>query len=447
MNLYDLMYGTGIALTSPFWIARQKTRTKVLRALRERMGHVQTLPGQGPGVMIHAVSLGEMNATRELVRELSARRPDLRFVVTTTTDTGYVRAQEIYRNDPRVQVCRFPLDFSSAIRRMLDATRPAVIVLMELEVWPNFMRQCVKRGIPVIVVNGRITEGSYRRYLWGKLLTRPMFARLSAACVQDQAYAERFRMLGVPAGRISVTGTMKFDTAQVADVLPGADELAKAVGIEPGDRVWVCGSTGPGEESIILPVYRGLLGQFPTLRLVIVPRKPERFDEVADLISAAGFGLVRRSRPGQVNTGDSPAVVLGDTMGELRKFYSLASVVFVGRTLVDLGGKQHGSDMIEPAGVAKAVIVGPYTTNFAEVMNCFREANAMVEVRSGTELGQTVAHLLADPGEAKRLGQAAQRVVLSGKGATRRHVELIIEKLPSLARTAQKAHYGDTGAR
>ena len=437
MNLYDLIYSTGIALTSPFWMARAKSRTKVLRALRERMGHMQALPGAGPAVMIHAVSLGEMNATRELVRELSARRPELRFVVTTTTDTGYARGQDIYQNDPRVQVIRFPLDFSGAIRRVLDAAHPAVIVLMELEVWPNVMRQCGRRGIPVMVVNGRITEGSYRRYLWGKLITRPMFARLSAACVQERAYAERFRILGVPADRIRVTGTMKFDTAQVADALPGADELAKAVGIEPGDSLWVCGSTGPGEEAIVLPVYRELLRQFPKLRLAIVPRKPERFDEVADLISAAGFGLVRRSTPGQVPPCDSPAVVLGDTMGELCKFYSLASVVFVGRSLVDLGGKQHGSDMIEPAGVAKAVIVGPYTTNFAEVMNCFREATAMLEVRSGAELGQTVARLLGDPDEARRLGQAAQRVVVCGKGATQRHVDLIVERLPRVVDTGR----------
>ena len=430
MNLYDLIYGTGIALTSPFWMARAKARTKVLRALRERMGHMQALPGAGPAVMIHAVSLGEMNAMRELVRQLSSRRPELRFVVTTTTDTGYARGQEIYRNDPRVQVVRFPLDFSDAIRRVLDATRPAVIVLMELEVWPNFMRQCVRRGIPVIVINGRITEGSYRRYLWGKFISRPMFARLSAAGVQERVYAERFRMLGVPADRIRVTGTMKFDTAQVADALPGADELAKAVGIEPGESLWVCGSTGPGEEAIVLPIYRRLVRQFPKLRLAIVPRKPERFDEVADLISAAGFGLVRRSRPGQVQPCDPPAVVLGDTMGELCKFYSLASVVFVGRSLVDLGGKQHGSDMIEPAGFAKAVIVGQYTTNFAEVMNCFREATAILEVCSAAELEQTVARLLGDPDEVKRLGQAAQRVVFCGKGATQRHVDLIVERLP-----------------
>ncbi len=432
MNLYDLTYGTGIALTAPVWMARQKSRTKVLRALRERMGHVGTLPSEGPGVMIHAVSLGEMNATRELVKELSARRPELRFVVTTTTDTGYARGQEIYKNDARVRLIRFPLDFSSAIRRVLDAARPAVVVLMELEVWPNFMRQCVRRGIPVMVVNGRITEGSFRRYLWGKCLTRAMFARLSAACVQDRAYAERFKAMGVPADRISVTGTMKFDTAQVADALPGADELASAVGIAPGESLWVCGSTGPGEEAIVLPIYRGLLQKFPKLRLVIVPRKPERFDEVAGLISAAGFALARRSRPGQVVPGDSPAVVLGDTMGELRKFFSLATVVFVGRTLVDLGGKQHGSDMMEPAGVAKPVVVGPYTTNFAEVMNCFREAHAMVEVRSGEELGEAVGRLLGDPDEGRRLGQAAQGVVVAGKGATRRHADVIIERLASV---------------
>lgn len=431
MNLYDLLYGAVVGVSSPVWMARTKTRTKVLRAFRERMG--QALPPVAQGdttVMIHAVSLGEMNATRELVRQLSEQRPDLRFAVSTTTDTGYARGQEIYKNDARVSLLRFPLDFSSAVCRVLDAIRPAVVVLMELEVWPNFMRQCGKRRIPVMVVNGRLTEGSYRRYLKARFVTRPMFSRLSAACVQDDCYAERFRQLGVPADRVTVTGTMKFDTAQVADTITGADELAAAVGLEAGHPVWVCGSTGPGEEAIILPIYRELLLQCPSLRLVIVPRKPERFDEVAGLITAEGFALVRRSRPGQVTPGDGSPVILGDTMGELRKFYSLATVVFVGRTLVDLGDKQHGSDMIEPAGVARPVIVGPFTTNFAEVMNCFVAAGAMIVVRSEDELRQATARLLADPVEARRLGQAAQQVVKTGKGATARHVQVITAMLP-----------------
>jgi 3-deoxy-D-manno-octulosonic-acid transferase len=424
MNGYDVVYTLGLAFSAPVWLARTRSRRKVFRALRERTGHYTPLPGDAPLVMVHAVSLGEMNATRELIKGLAARRPELRFLVTSTTDTGYARGLELYRDNAAVRVERFPLDFSGAIRQLLDTFRPAAVVLMELEVWPNFMRHCARRGAPVVVVNGRLTEGSYRNYQRGALITRGMFARLAGVCAQEEIYAERFRALGVAGERVRVTGTMKFDTAVVAERIEGDAALAAAVGLGEGEPTWVCGSTGPGEEGIVLRIFQRLRADVAALRLVIVPRKPERFDEVAQLITAAGLPLVRRSRPAEAIP--EGAIVLGDTMGELRKFYSLASVVFVGRSLVDLGGKQHGSDMIEPAGLAKPTVVGPYTTNFADVMDCFRRESAMMEVRTEAELEQRVRQLLSDATGARALGSRAQQVVLAGKGATERHVEEIL---------------------
>jgi len=286
----------------------------------------------------------------------------------------------------------------------------------------------------VILINGRITPGSFRRYRLAQRLVGSMFARLHHVAAQDQIYAERFAELGVRQNRISVTGTMKFDNAPIADRLPGQDELAAAVGLSPGkDLVWVCGSTGPGEEEIILPIYRGLLNRFADLRLVIVPRKPERFDEVAQMISGRGFSVVRRSRPGETPpASDLPAVILGDTIGELRKFYALASVVFVGRTLVDLGYRQHGSDMIEPAALAKPVVVGPFTANFAEAMNCFRQADAMMVVQTPQELERAIEILLSDPGRATTIGRRAREVVKAQQGATQRHADLILDTLDSV---------------
>lgn len=430
-NVYDILYGAGVTLSAPIWLLKGKARRKVFHALHQRMGQVTPRTGQEPLVLIHAVSLGEINATRALVEELGKARPDLHFVVTSTTDTGYNRGLELYRNHPRVRVLRFPLDFSSAVRRLLDAVRPTAVVLMELEVWPNFLAQCHRRDIPVLVVNGRVTEGSYRNYRRAAALTRSMFARLSWVCAQEQLYADRFGEMGVPKNRIQVSGTMKFDTAQVADHIDGADELADSLGLKPDEPLWVCGSSGPGEEEAILEIYRQLLKRHPRLRLAIVPRKPERFDEVAELIQAAGFELVRRSEvhAGKVGFISHRAVILGDTMGELRKFYSLASVVFVGRTLVDLGRKQHGSDMIEPAALARPVVVGPYTTNFAEVMSAFRTRRAIAEITTTQQLLQTVDELLSRTEEAQQMAQRARQVVRDQQGATERNVQAILKFL------------------
>ena len=427
INLYDIAWGLGVSITAPIWFLKTGTRAKVQRAFAERMGDVPNRTGDAPTVMLHAVSLGEMNATRAMVTELLASNEKLHIVISTTTTTGYDRGRELYGQNPHVTLVNYPLDFSSAIARFLDRLRPSVVVLMELEVWPNFVLQCHRRRIPVLLVNGRLTPGSFKNYRRGGLIVRRMFRRLAQVCAQDPQYADRFLALGTPAERLSVTGTMKFDTAEIADRIPGDRELADALGLSADDPIWVCGSTGPGEEPLVLDAYRQLRQSHQTLRLVIVPRKPERFDEVAAMITASGFNLIRRSNPAPDTGGD--AVILGDTMGELRKFYSLASVVFVGRTLLDLGSRQHGSDMIEPAALAKPVVVGPFTGNFAEVMQKFRQAGAMLEVETAPELARQTDRLLSDPATASAMGRRAQEVVGRERGATHRHVEIILKAL------------------
>ncbi len=398
--------------------------------------------------MIHAVSVGELNATSALVRILAENRPDLRFVISTTTKTGWERSKELYGQDEKVSLIRYPIDFSWAVKRVLDAQRPSAVILMELEVWPNFTSACAAQEIPIILANGRLTAKSYRNYRIAAPLTSGMFSRLSLVCAQEQVYADRFIHAGVPQDRVRVTGTMKFDTAQIATRIAAASEIATSVGLKPGsERIIVCGSTGPEEEKIVLDAYAELLRTNPGLRLVLVPRKPERFDEVAELIASRGYEITRRSKvrdnpmKSSATEGGSAAVVLGDTMGELRAFYSLADVVFVGRTLVDFGASQHGSDMIEPAALGKPVIVGPYTGNFTEVMNRFREAGAIIEIRSDAQttpsrvLQEAIAELLASPARRNELGQKAQEVVRANQGATARNVEAILGFLPAAQRT------------
>ncbi len=430
-NLYDMAYWTGVGISSPVWAMRAKSRKKVLSALNQRMGRVKMRPGNNPAVLIHAVSLGEVNATQSLVRMLQTGRRDLQLILSTTTETGYAQAIRLFPHDSGVTVIRFPLDFSSAVRQVLVQLRPTVVVLMELELWPNFMKLCAERSVPVVLVNGRLTRPSYRKYRLGGSLVKRMFSRLSATCVQDEVYAERFGKLGAP--NVSVTGTMKFDTAQLTDRVSGTAELAREVGLSPQEeRIWVAGSTGPGEEEIILREYRQLLAKGAhNLRLVLVPRHPDRFDAVEELIRQHKLLPIRRSAPRGLGLDHAiPPVVLGDTLGELKKFYDLADVVFVGRSLVDLGSKQNGSDMIEAAALGKAVIVGPFTQNFAEAMKKFREAAAIIEVRDGAELSAQVVSILQDPKRSAELGQKARQVVEREQGATARHARVILQYLP-----------------
>jgi 3-deoxy-D-manno-octulosonic-acid transferase len=446
INHYDIAYGLGVGVSAPYWLVKPSARRKMFSAFRNRMGHLDDArrdPAKR-AVMIHAVSLGEINATASLVKMLKQAQPTPHVIISTTTETGYARAKQLYGGVANLTVIRYPLDFSNAVSRVLDVLTPDVVVLMELEVWPNFLRACVRRDIPVLLINGRLTVSSYKKYRLIKPVAAGMFRKLAGICVQDEIYAKRFIELGANPGRVLVTGTMKFDTAEVANRVDGDEELATAVGLFPGaEPIWVCGSTGPGEEEIILRVYRRLLGNYSRLRLVIVPRKPERFDEVAALIEGAKFPCVRRSQKGVAVATPSgsavPPVILGDTMGELRTFYSLADVVFVGRTLVNLGPSQHGSDMIEPAALGKPVIVGPFTGNFAEAMNKLRAAEAVMEVVDEATLAETVSVLRYSPEEAAGMGRRAQAVVMKEKGATLRHAEVIVGLLNKRGRAMREA--------
>ena len=440
-NAYDIAYRAGLRLTWPIWATRRRTREKVRDALATRTGAAPIRNGSEPAVLIHAVSVGELNAARGLIERLQVDRPGVHVIVTTTTTAGHELAMKTYGARDAMTVVRFPLDFSASINRLLDAVRPTAAVLMELEVWPNFLRLCESRRIPVMVANGRMTAPSFRKYRFIGGLARKMFRRLTWCLVQDEVYATRFVDLGVPSERLVVAGTMKFDTATIGDTVPGAVELARDVDLPllfadgwrsplPKPRVLVAGSTGPGEEQIVLDVYARLLRTNPSLRLAIIPRKPERFDEVARLIESRGYKCNRRSTPTNVTkTSARPIVVLGDTMGELRKFYALADVVFVGRTLVDLGSKQHGSDMIEPCALAKPTVVGPFTGNFEEPMRAFRSKRAIAEVADADGLFNQLSAWLSDPDQGIELGRRAQQVVIAGKGAVQRHLQLLLPLL------------------
>ena len=357
----DAVYLLAVLATSPLWLYRMVRHGRYRSGWREKLGAAPVRYGLQPVIWVHCVSLGEANAARTLVDELHSQLPDYRVVVSSTTDTGMAAAMKLFAPDHLV--FRWPLDLSFCVSRALRRMRPDLVVLMEGEFWPNFLAACQWRGIPVVVVNARLgADKGYPRYrALGPLAGKLMFSQLAAVGVQDEVYAERFTALGVPRDRLHLTGMMKFDTAEVADGVAGAAELATSVGIAPGHKLVVAGGTGPGEERMILNFWRDISSRHAEARLAIVPRKPERFEEVAGLIRSAGFDVVRRSgRLAGAGELKADAVILGDTMGELRKFYSVACCVFVGRSLAPMGG----SDMIESAALGRATAFGPHTFNF-----------------------------------------------------------------------------------
>jgi len=418
--LLDVIYAGGLIVSSPLWLYRMIRHGRYRSGLLERLGGAPVRYGLQPIIWIHGVSLGEVNAARTLVAELHSQLPDYRVVISSTTDTGMDAARRLFAPDHLV--FHWPMDFSLAVKRALDRLRPDLVVLMEGEAWPNFLAACNRRSIPVAIVNGRMgADKGYPRYkLIGPIAAR-LFNRLAAIGVQDETYAELYRKLGVDASRVHVTGMMKFDTAHVADRIDGQDALAAAMGIDAGQRLIVAGGTGPGEEQIVLDMYRRLRSEYGDARLAIVPRKPERFDEVARLISQGGFALLRRSqnRDGASSGGRRDSVILGDTMGELRKFYALAECVFVGRSLVPMGG----SDMIESAALGKATAFGPHTFNFPQADALAK--NGCARVADAAELEKVFDGWLADRAAAAAAGRKAQQYVRSQQGATRRNVEML----------------------
>jgi 3-deoxy-D-manno-octulosonic-acid transferase len=411
--LADLLYLIVALVTAPLWLARMIRTGKIRTDWAGRFGRAgiePPAPGAKRRVLIHAVSVGEVNAVRLLVDRLSERRRDLEIVIATTTDTGFVRARALFGD--RHRVVRYPLDFTFAVRRFLRRVRPALAALVELEVWPNFTRACRRRGIPVGVINGRLTERSLRRYRRVRPLVAPSFRRLSFIAAQNGDYASRFRELGAPSERVTITGTMKWDTAEVADSIPGAEALAEALGIDRDRPLIVAGSTAPGEHELLAAAAP------PEVQLLCAPRKPEWFDQAA----AALPGCARRSRG---ERGSATGRFLLDTIGELRLAYALADIVVIGRSFGDL----HGSDMMEPAALGRPVVVGPAVSDFQETVDALIEGGGLILTdRDG--LPRVLRELMDDSSRRRELGERGRAVIRARQGATERTLQLLLEHLP-----------------
>jgi len=420
---YDTLYVLALIVGLPFFLFFLATSRRWRAGLGQRLGGVPRRQGTRPCLWVHGVSVGEVLAAQTLVAEIRDAMPGWDVAVSTTTRSG----QEVARRTfPDLFVFYFPLDFSLSTDRALDRVRPSAVVLLELEIWPNFLLSTSRRGIPVFLVNGRITERSVRGYRWLQRLIPEPLDRIGLYCVQTPVYRDRFLALGVPPARVFVTGNMKLDTVGTE----GAEALRASISgilrLTPGDWVLIAGSTHEGEEQAALAAFRAVAAQDPRARLVLAPRHLERLGAVEAAVRQAGFRPVRRTAlDGAAAGGGAEAVVVLDTMGELRSVYAAADAVFVGGSLVPHGGQ----NVLEPAGLGKPVLTGPHTWNFEEAVETLAAAGGVEVVRDAAGLREAALRLHGDRAEAARRGAAGREAVVKGKGATRRTLDLIRARL------------------
>ncbi len=449
MNLIDLAYACTIGphyLYHRFVTGKYGPKTaEKTGAIPDRFKTAQTAPlgrdnpyQDPPCLWVHSVSVGETVAARELVDAFKRENPRWDVRVSTTTATGRALAEQYWGEK---NVFYYPLDFSACVRRAFDKIRPTLIVLMELEIWPNFLAEARRRSVPVVVANARITERSVKRLAWVPGVMRNMAEAVEAWYAQSEEYAERLKRIGVPEGRIDVTGSVKYDA--VPDVLDedGAKYYRRLFGCsetgyaDGGDLLIVAGSTHPDEEKTLLETIRGIFPEPAGLpRIVLAPRHPERLDEVRK--TAERFGrVVRRSRlaepgPDQAKANEDADIILVDTMGELAKLYGAADIVFVGGTLVRHGGQ----NFIEPCGLARPTVVGPYLWNFSEPAKLLGGNGCLVIAPSEEAFPGALRALVERPREAADMGAKARALLLGQKGAARR----MADKLLLAARKLQR---------
>jgi 3-deoxy-D-manno-octulosonic-acid transferase len=417
--LLNLVYLLTLLVLSPYLLYRRLTAGKKVRGLWDKLsGRALLRAGDAPCAWFHGVSVGEVHLLRQVIAAFRRRHPDWQCVVSATTDTGFEEASKRF---PGMDVFFWPFDFTWAVRRALRRVRPSLIVLAEGELWPNFLRAAKRQGVPTAVINARMSPRSFRRYRRLGLLARRVLTRLDLCLVQTEEYAANFRALGLAPEKIHVTGSVKYDGACTERDNPRTQALRRLLNVGADDLVWIAGSTQDPEEQAALDIYRRARERHPSLRLILVPRQKDRFDEVAGLLKRSGLPFVRRSDlTGPV--ADRGAVVLVDTIGELGALWGLADVAFVGGSL---DGQRGGQNMIEPAAYGAAVVFGPHTWNFLQDVARLLEERAAEQVADAAELESAVGRLLADAEERARLGAAGRRLVLVQLGATERTVTLL----------------------
>jgi 3-deoxy-D-manno-octulosonic-acid transferase len=411
--LYRLALYAAVPLISCLYLWRGLTQRGYWRGFTGRFGAGAARPPGG--VWLHAVSVGEVQACAPLIRALRAAHPQLCVTVTTFTPTGAERARALFGAVADVRY--LPFDLPSAVRRFLDRVQPRLAVVLETELWPNLYSECARRGVPLVLANARLSQRSLARYLRLGSLFRDTLAHAAQVVAQAQEDAQRFRTLGSDPARTHVAGNIKFDFELPADIAArGALLRAQYAQQRP---VWIAGSThGGGEEAAVLAAHRQVRAKDPRALLVLAPRHPPRFAQVADALAAERMTYVRRT---QAQSSEECAVLLLDTLGELLDFYAAADVAFVGGSLVPIGGH----NLLEPAALGVPILTGPYNANGAEIAALLQASGAARQVTDAAALATAVGALFADPQLRARMGVAGSAVVAANRGAVQKLLALL----------------------
>jgi len=425
--LYTVLVVVLAVVLSPWFLYQAIRYRKYIGSLTQRMGYLPVtfnLDGDR-SIWIHAVSVGEALTARALIPDLKARYPDHRLFLSTTTLTG----QQVARS--RLQdldaVFFFPFDLPPFVNRTLRLVRPSLFIMMETEIWPNLLRACRRDGVKTMLVNGRISSRSYPRYRLARVFFRRVLADVDRFCMQSDGSARRLVDIGADPARVTVTGSLKFESLESPGAAAGrgAGRVLRFFRIPASRPVVMAASTLRGEEQAVLAAFMAVRRAHPTALLILAPRKPERFDEAEALARAEGLRVIRRTELAIDAEPRADAVIL-DTIGELARLFQVATVVFVGGSLVDHGGH----NILEPAVHEKPIVFGPYMQNFAEIAATFVRSQAAVQVRDAHELADVLVRLAGDPVERARLGAAARALVEANRGATPRTLEAIAQLLP-----------------
>ncbi|MCX4190530.1 lipid IV(A) 3-deoxy-D-manno-octulosonic acid transferase [Methylophaga sp. OBS3] len=412
--IYTLLFYLAIPFLLLRLIWRGFRAPDYLKRWPERFGFISSRTSQSPLIWVHAVSVGEVEASRPLVKGLQENYPQHQLLITTMTPTGSERVKRLFGQ--KVLHVYLPYDMPFAIKRFLKAMRPQFGIIMETELWPNLLLTCHKQHIPLVIANARLSERSAKGYQRFAKFSRQMLQSLPLIATQTQADRQRFQALGAPAERVHAVGNLKYEINLPASLHEQAEAMRSMWGNRP---VWIAASTHEGEEEIILNAAKQVRAKFNDLLLVIVPRHPERFDRVAGLCRKSGLKTLRRSE--NKPCPSTTQVLVVDTMGELPLFYAAADLSLIGGSMVPHGGH----NLLEPAALGRAVITGPHYFNFTEITERFLQFGAVVKVNNSVELAQAVSQLLADPKRRAEMGEAGLDLINQSKGASARLLNLI----------------------
>ncbi len=421
--IYNILLSITSILLSPLILFALLREEKYRMGLSQKLGFLPPhlllkLSGSRP-VWIHAVSVGEVTSTIPLIQEIKKRYPSQKIILSTVTVTGnYTATIRVREVDA---VIYFPLDYSFIVKKVIRQIKPKLFIILETELWPNILRELKRNNIPSVVVSGRISNRSYHKYRWGRFFFTKVLDNIHLFCMQTEVDSKRIINIGADKDRVTTVGNLKFDQCVPTITTEEKENLYNMLSLKEGQTIFIAGSTHKGEENIVLEVFKNLKKTYEDLILILAPRHPERFDEVADLLSHQKLRSIKKTKIKVAQKSNHHDIILLDTIGELSKLYSIGTIIFVGGSLVSTGGH----NVLEPVAYKKAVIFGPHMDNFSEISRCLRESGGGFQVNNQEEFLSQTKMLLQNDVDRDKLGEKAFEVIAHNQGAINKSMEVI----------------------